>query len=559
MRRYLFHNKLMFGAVLFSRILQIGIFMYFSILVRDFINIALENPAKDDFYKQSAIALAYCAIHAVTQQLAGVLTTQYINKTIYLLRKDYFETIMKAPYQQVMKNTSAQYISHLTNDLNIISKDYVSAFFSCIGNVLTIVFVIIYGCLLTLDITVIMIVLAILLVVLPFFFTRNIDKKNYNLSTSYDKFLSSIKDVLSGYSTVKVNHSEAVMMEQVNRTFFSVSAAESKKDNTIISLSTSTSFVGNAIKLLLVIVAAYCVSKNKFDVGTITAILTLSGTFYSCVMDMSTFIGSMAGTKAIRMKLCRLMRYEKCENNPLVPVDGNITLSHVNFSYNSNRQILDDITFEFEKGGKYLIIGSSGSGKSTLLRVISMLNKNQSGSIRFGETDYGKISFQQLINKVTYVQQNEFLFDTTLKNNIDLNRTGDDAKIEECVKRCQLVELINKLPNKLDTQVNAEIDKISEGEKLRIVLARALYKGGDYFLFDEITSALDSINSREIEKMILQMPATVLNVCHNLDLELMQLYDNIIIIENGAIIASGKYDELLDCGLLQKYIKKKEC
>lgn len=558
MKKYMLHNKLLLSAVIMCRIVQIAIFMYFSILVRDIINMAISAPSLEEIAKHSLFASGYCIAQAVAQQLASRLTVHYRNRSIYLLRNDFFESILTRTYSEVTKKPSSYYISNLTNDINLIATDYVAAFFSAIDCVIAIVIVLIYGIYLSVEITAIMVVMAVFLVVLPLIFTRSIDRKTYKLSESYNRYMSDVKDVLGGYSSVKVYHAEQVMKKRVDDSCLGIYGASNRKDSIIVTLSTLTSLVGNGVKLLLVIVAATYVSKGDFDVGTITAILTLSGSFYSPVMDLSGLIGSIIGTKAVRMKLARLLSQKQGNDGHITMVDGDIRLEHIDFTYDNQRPILMDLSYTFRKNRKYLIIGASGCGKSTLLRLVAMLNNRQSGNIFFGEVNYDQIDFSTLIRQVTYVQQKEYLFDATLRQNIDLNGTGNEERLMSCVKMCRLEELISKLPNGLDTPVNEELDKISEGEKLRIVLARALYKGGSVFLLDEVTASLDNVNSHEIESMISKMDATVLSICHHIDSELMQRYDEILIMEDGKIIRSGSYEQLKDTEEIQKYLLKKE-
>jgi ATP-binding cassette subfamily C protein len=413
-----------------------------------------------------------------------------------------------------------------------------------------------YGIYLSPEITTIMAFMTVFLVLLPLLFTHSIDRKNFKLSEANDRYMADVKDVLSGYSSVKVYNAEQVMKRRVNKSCGSVYDANNRKDGILVTLSTLTSLTGNSVKLLLVIVAAIFVANGRFDVGTITAILTLSGSFYSPVMDLSGLIGSMIGTKAVRMKLARIFKHKPEPMGLSAPIGGDIRLTHINFTYDNQRPILKDVSYTFQRNRKYLIIGASGCGKSTLLRLIAMLNECQSGSISMGEFDYNQINFASLIREVTYVQQKEFLFDSTLRQNIDLSSTGDTEKIQYCVKMCKLEELISKMPRGLDTPVNEEMDRISEGEKLRIVLARALYKGGSVYLFDEVTSSLDNVNSREIEDMILKLDATVLSICHRIDPELMCRYDNILVMEDGRIVQSGTYEQLKDAKEIKKYLLK---
>lgn len=255
------------------------------------------------------------------------------------------------------------------------------------------------------------------------------------------------------------------------------------------------------IKLSLIIISVYLVLSSDIDIGTITAIINLSGAFYSPVMELSGQIGAVLGSRMIRYKLDNMLHVLKNEENLDKTITGKLVLEQVGFSYVKERKILNQVSYYFERNKKYLIIGESGCGKTTLLRLLTKLYDRYDGKIYLDQIDYEELDYKTLFETITYVQQDEYIFDTTLRGNIDINGTGEEDKLQDCISKCQLTELIKKLPLGLETEVNEELDKISEGEKLRICLARALYKGGKIFLFDEVTASLDTRNTLEIENM----------------------------------------------------------
>ena len=205
MKKYILYNKPLLAAVILSRIAQTTIVMYFSVLVRDVINMATTTPSLKEVIRQVLFAGVYCFAQAVSQQLAGNLTVRYCNQSIYLLRNEFFENILTRPYSEVVKKPSAHYISNLTNDINIIATDYVGALFSAINSIIAIVVVLVYGFYLSPEITGIMISLTVFLVIPPLLFTRSIDRRNYMLSEANDRYMANVKDVLSGYSSVIVD------------------------------------------------------------------------------------------------------------------------------------------------------------------------------------------------------------------------------------------------------------------------------------------------------------------------------------------------------------------
>lgn len=554
MTKYLFYDKKKFVAIILMKIIQIAAFLYSALLIRDLINFALYEQKHEKLMSYVIFTAGYCLVLFVLQQITGVLVNSYQKKCIYLLRTKYFESILKTAYAKVMKKNAAYYISALTNDMNMIAQDYVAAVFAVINSVITLIITFLYTFMLSWKIALLMTGLSVLLLLLPLLFQNSINRKSYELSQSYERYMSAVKDVLGGYTSVKVYQAEEVMRDHVEKECQAVYLDSKKKENIVVTLSSCTSVLANMIKLSLIIISVYLVLSSDIDVGTITAIINLSGAFYSPVMELSGQIGAVLGSRMIRYKLDNMLHALKSEENLDKTITGELVLEQVGFSYVKERKILNQVSYHFERNKKYLIIGESGCGKTTLLRLLTKLYDRYDGKIYLDQIDYEELDYKTLFETITYVQQDEYIFDTTLRDNIDINGTGEEDKLQDCISKCQLTELIKKLPLGLETEVNEELDKISEGEKLRICLARALYKGGKIFLFDEVTASLDTRNTLEIEKMILNLQdVTVINICHKFTEEIMKQYDQILIMENGSIIRSGKFDEIVQTEEMQRY------
>lgn len=159
------------------------------------------------------------------------------------------------------------------------------------------------------------------------------------------------------------------------------------------------------------------------------------------------------------------------------------------------------------------------------------------------------------INMFTsYTQQSAYVFNRSIRYNIDFNYSDDNKKLNNVIELVELNDFISKLPNGVDTQIDEEIDQISGGEKLRIHLARALYRDSDIILLDEVTSSLEKSMSDRIEKKLIQMHnKTIINVCHKFNEKNLYLYDDILVVEKGELVLRGTYDEIKKHPLLERY------
>lgn len=198
--------------------------------------------------------------------------------------------------------------------------------------------------------------------------------------------------------------------------------------------------------------------------------------------------------------------------------------------------VLHDISLDLEYGKKYLLVGKNGSGKSTLLKLIHGDILPDSGEILIDSSPIDQVSFRDYYRLESIVYQKNYLFNDSVKNNITLFQPYQQEKLEELIQQLDLHQLISR--------EISEIDRLSGGEKQRIVLARALLKNPRFLLLDEAFSALDSQRREQTERQILNQSGAVINISHSYCLENMERYDEIIVLENGTILEKGKYSEL---------------
>ena len=187
-----------------------------------------------------------------------------------------------------------------------------------------------------------------------------------------------------------------------------------------------------------------------------------------------------------------------------------------------------------EKGKKYLLIGESGVGISTFLKIL-MKYLRYDGSIRVNGLELNTISESEINKFFSYVPQESFIFNDTIKSNIDLSGNHSIDEINEVCDKVLLSELINK--KGLNAFISSEINEISGGEKQRISLARAIIKKPKVLLSDEVTASLDLKSTEEIEKTILALDdITIIYICHKISKDLLKSFDYVLKMENKKIV-----------------------
>ena len=223
-----------------------------------------------------------------------------------------------------------------------------------------------------------------------------------------------------------------------------------------------------------------------------------------------------------------------------------IKFENVSFSYEKDKPVLKNISFEAKQGTSTALVGSSGSGKTTITNLIARFWDCQSGIISIDGTDITKIYPEELLTNISMIFQDVYLVNDTIENNIKLGKP--DATHEEVVKAAKDAschEFITELENSYDTVVGEGGSTLSGGEKQRISIARALLKDTPIILLDEATASLDADNEHEIRKSLdkLIKNKTVITIAHKLNT--IKNYDQIIVMSDGIIEEKGTHEELM--------------
>ena len=213
------------------------------------------------------------------------------------------------------------------------------------------------------------------------------------------------------------------------------------------------------------------------------------------------------------------------KNSKFKPIKGDILLENISFAY-GEKTILNKINMKFKKGGKYALVGPSGCGKTTLLKIILGWLPDYSGTIKFDNLDAKEYSLEEIQGQISYIEQDVFLFNTTIKNNITLGETFSKSAIDKVIKDSALINDLKKMPEGLDTVVGEDGKNLSGGQKQRIAIARALIHNHSILLVDEGTNGLDKKNADIVEESLLKnSEITLILISHHLTAERQSQFD----------------------------------
>lgn len=280
--------------------------------------------------------------------------------------------------------------------------------------------------------------------------------------------------------------------------------------------------------------------------------------FLTCIVIPLGFIGPLlkfaqAGGQISRMDVCLNVIWDFLGTPELVRPTERVQLEGesfefdaVSFSYHEGTEVLAQVSFETHPGQITAIVGPSGSGKSTIAKLMAGFWDATGGSIRFGGRDVRDIPYRQLMEHVSYVAQDTFLFDRTLADNIRMGRpSASDAEVEQAARAAGCHEFISELPLGYATPAGEAGDRLSGGEKQRITIARAILKAAPVVILDEATAYADPENEALVERAISKLVAgkTLVTIAHRLST--IKGADQILVVDSGRIVGRGTHDELL--------------
>lgn len=291
-------------------------------------------------------------------------------------------------------------------------------------------------------------------------------------------------------------------------------------------------------------------AKGYTDFGTVFAILTVQGNVSSMLLNFGSAWGMMQESVAASELIHEVLNTDKEERKPAIaPEDDTsdhyIAFENVSFSYDDSGPVLDGLNLSVKEGTVAALVGPSGGGKSTVIKLLPEFYPIGKGKIYFAGRNIDSYSADELRNMISYVPQDAYLFDASVKENIGYGKTNaSDEEIIDAAKAANAHDFIMELSDGYDTLVGERGESLSGGQRQRIAIARAFLKNAPVLLLDEATSALDNENEAIVQQSIesLMKNRTVIVVAHRLST--IENADIIYVIEHGRVVQLGTHEDL---------------
>lgn len=472
---------------------------------------------------------------------------RYVYKAMRQYKERAFELLSQKSINSFSGENTSTYISALSNDATSIETNYISKIFGLIQELL--MFVGAFAMMLYYSpyLTLVAFGLSILPVLASILTGNRLAKQEKAVSAKNEGFMSTLKDVLTGFSVIKSFKAEREARKLFNADNAEAENAKCHRKKTEILISAIGNVAGVIAQFGVFLFGAYlAVSGKGVTAGVVIVFVQLMNFVIMPIADVPQILANRKAANGLIEKLAdaissNVRREGKAVDNKL---DDAITVKNLSFSYDDEKVVLDHISASFETGKSYALVGGSGSGKSTLLNLLMGSSEKYSGEIFFDGDELRSISSDSLYDLVSIVQQNVFVFNSSIMDNITMFRDFEADRVNSAIEMSGLGALIGERGG--DYACGENGSGLSGGERQRISIARTLLKGSPVMLVDEATAALDTETAFSVTNSILDLGGlTRIIVTHRLEEALMKRYDCILCLKNGSIEERGSFDELM--------------
>lgn len=511
---------------------------YVSIKIMKIIDYGLDGNM-ELFKKESFVAFILVSILLPLNILATVTRGLYINKSLIKAKVYYVDRLFKKNINEFQEENNAKYLSALTNDMNNIEGKYLIGIYETGASLIR--FLVSFIVIASVSPLALFIGLGVscLSAIITMLMGKPLQKHERQRSDLFEGYTSYIREVLGAFQIIKANDIE----DKVKDDFYNKSEGIQYKgyiiDKTYTFVSASQQFIMMISIFSIFLVSVYMAINGSITAGAVILIINNMERMFFPLMSLTETFPRIISVKSLFEKIDESLEnqdnYE--ETLELNDFKHSIEFKNVYFSYEDN-PVLENIDLSLKKGGKYLIVGPSGGGKSTLLKLLRKYFNPTAGEILVDGINLKDIKKESYFKNISNVEQQVFLFEDTVKNNITLYKDYTDEEINLAIDRAGLTDFIKGLPEGLDTMIYDNGKNISGGEKSRIAIARGLLAKADIIFLDEAFASLDARVAREIEKTLLSLEGVmVVNVSHVVFDETKDKYDQVFVVKNKAVLA----------------------
>lgn len=484
---------------------------------------------------------------------AGLSLLNYASQPRFLERamrqyKDFaFKKLIGKSISSFRDESAAGYLSALTNDAASIETNYLAQMLAMITKAVTFIGALLLMCRYSLLMTAIAAGLTVLPLIASLLTGNRLQAVESRVSERNGEFTAALSDCLAGFTVVKNFKAE----REIFRLFAQSNKALECEKFTGRRIKTLVGMIGAVTgifaQLGVFIAGVYLSMKGgSMTPGAVVLFVNLMNFIISPIAELPGLLACRKAALGLVDKLAAALERSSSRegSETLNRLEHGIRLENVSFAYEPGKTVLHGINAEFEAGRAYALVGGSGSGKSTLLNLLMAAETNYSGHILADGIELSDISTESLYGTMAAIQQNVFVFNASIKDNVSMFRDFPKTEMDEAIARAHLGALIRERGE--DYLCGENGSGLSGGEKQRISIARSLLKKSSVLLADEVTAALDAQTAHRVSSDILDLQGiTRIVVTHTLEESLLRRYDKIFVLRGGRIEEAGSFADLM--------------
>ena len=540
-------NRGVFALAVFAALAGGTLNLIVTWLMQQLIDAASGAPGALPLAALAEITGGFVVLCAVLFLLKYASEPRFIARAMRQYKELAFQKLTEKSIASFRDESTAAYLSALTNDAASVEADYLAQQLAVITKTVTffgaLFMMLWYSPLLT--------AIAVGVTALPLAASLltggRLQAAEKQVSERNRDFTAALSDCLRGFAVVKTFKAEREIFQLFAGSNRALEQEKFSRRRLKVLIGMIGAVTGLVAQLGVFLAGAWlALSGSGLTAGTVILFVNLMNFMIGPVSELPALLAGRRAALGLIGKLADALEKDGSAggSRTLSRLEHGIELRDVSFGYEAGKDVLHHVSARFEAGRAYAIVGGSGSGKSTLLNLLLAENTGYRGSVLLDGTELRELSPEALYGLMSVIQQNVFVFNASIRDNVSMFREFPQEALDEAIRRAHLRELLDA--RGADYLCGENGKGLSGGEKQRVSIARSLLKKSSVLLVDEATAALDMRTAHQVSSDILDLTGmTRIVVTHSLEEALLRRYDGIFVLKNGTLAESGSFDELM--------------
>lgn len=540
-------NRGVFALAVFAALAGGTLNLIVTWLMQQLIDAASGAPGALPLAALAEITGGFVVLCAVLFLLKYASEPRFIARAMRQYKELAFQKLTEKSIASFRDESTAAYLSALTNDAASVEADYLAQQLAVITKTVTffgaLFMMLWYSPLLT--------AIAVGVTALPLAASLltggRLQAAEKQVSERNRDFTAALSDCLSGFAVVKTFKAEREIFQLFAESNRALEQKKFSRRRLKVLIGMIGAVTGLVAQLGVFLAGTWlALSGSGLTAGTVILFVNLMNFMIGPVSELPALLAGRRAALGLIGKLADALEKDGSAGGSrmLSRLEHGIELRDVSFGYEEGKDVLHHVSARFEAGRAYAIVGGSGSGKSTLLNLLLAENTGYRGSVLLDGTELRELSPEALYGLMSVIQQNVFVFNASIRDNVSMFREFPQEALDEAIRRAHLRELLDA--RGADYLCGENGKGLSGGEKQRVSIARSLLKKSSVLLVDEATAALDVQTAHQVSSDILDLTGmTRIVVTHSLEEALLRRYDGIFVLKNGTLAESGSFDELM--------------